>query len=406
MIRAAALSYAIVFSLLIGLVCSGILFISSSQKRIEVTHNTKERLLFDSYSAIQLARFSDKKKNVFNHENGDTSKTIEIQWGGFTVFSTHTFHGAQFKNRSALVGEKTLQQLPALYLPGKIGSLKLSGDTRLEGKVYVPNKKIERANIAGQSYKHDKLVFGEIFKAENDLPKLKSAVRNLTISSFSSDLIKQAFKARDSVYSFQDPTTLYTSLSALNIENKISGNVIIHSFDSIYVTSESKLKGVILVAPKIRIQSGFKGDIQAVVHESIVLEEGVVLEYPSTIVLNELAERLEDNERYVILEKGAELRGGILVTSQKKDFRRPPSVKLNHETVVSGIVYVNGQIELHGNIIGSLFTESIRLNVGGGRYSNHLMDVIISADRVPKDFLYPSWLETEKKNRLKVISFL
>ena len=44
-LKSSALGYAITFSLLIGLVCSGMLFISSVNKRLEINYITKEYLI-------------------------------------------------------------------------------------------------------------------------------------------------------------------------------------------------------------------------------------------------------------------------------------------------------------------------------------------------------------------------
>jgi hypothetical protein len=408
MIRAAALSYAIVFALLVGLIGSGILFISSTQKRIEITHTQSERLLFDSYSAIQIAKneLVGNDSTIYDHQNGNTSLLKSKIWGAFTLITSKTQHVDRKKERVAFLGSQLEEKLSCLYLPGRSGSLKICGETRLEGKVYSPNKRVERAYIGGKNYKYDKLVFGEILEAEEYLPPLKSEIKNLTLESFTKGLFKNDFLAKDSSYSFFQPTQFYTSIESVRIESDISGNVIIHSFDSIIVSKEAKLKSVLLISPIVFFESGFIGEVQVLAHEHITLEKNVKLNYPSALVLNELESKNDNLSRTIFIDEDSQVIGGILLTSQKKDFRKPPFLQLMNNSIVGGLVYVQGATNPQGKIIGSLFTESIRLKLGGSIYSNHLLDALISYDKLPKDFLYPNWFNTSTKSELKVIQWL
>ncbi len=408
MIRAAALSYAIVFSLLVGLICSGVLFIASTQKRIEVLHNNKERVLFDSYAAVQygMQHLSVDDSAQFIHANGDTSKIRRIRWGAFDMVTTQTFKGNQHKKRSALIGSKQVPQLPALYLPGNASGLKITGETRVEGVAFLPNARVERAYIAGKNYAYDEMIFGETKTAETALPALREEWFDIDAQDFTANLPHLPYLAKDSNYSFHNGTTCYETIEPIAIANNIAGNVIIHSFDSIVVLSEAKLENVILIAPVIHFQEGFSGSVQAIAHERIHCGKNVQLLYPSVLLLNELLLKHPLSRRHILLEEGAMVLGGVLVTTQQYDYRKPPFLEIRKDATIAGLVYNGGETEIFGTVIGSLYTNQLIARVGGGSYGNHLVDALISQTDLPADFLMPLWLEEQSKVQSKVLAWL
>ncbi len=408
MIRAAALSYAIVFSLLVGLICSGVIFIATTQKKIEVLQTNKEHLLFDSYAAVRYGIFmvppGDSTRYI--HSSGDTSEITHRQWGAFSMICTKTHKGQLNKHRTALIGILQSPQLPCLYLPGNSGELKITGETKIEGKIFVPRGKVERAYIAGKNYSFDQLVFGSIEVAELGLPPLKKEWQNLLPTDLTRKTSPQPFIAKDSSYSFHNGITYFQQLEPIAIQHAIRGNVIIHSFDSIFVTSKAQLANVILIAPIVRFETGFKGSVQVIASERVVCEKGVKLLYPSIITLNEQPIHNELTRRIVIIEEEAEVLGGILITSQQPEFRRLPFLELHEKSVIGGLVYNCGETEAKGTIIGSLYTFQLSVRTGGGTYGNHLVDAIVSQNRLPDYFLLPGWLEAQEKVQSKLITWL
>jgi len=408
MIRAAALSYAIVFSLLVGLICSGVIFIAATQKKIEVLQTNKEHVLFDSYAAVRFGMYSlaPGDSAQFIHVTGDTSEVKHQQWGAFSMITSTTHKSPLHKQRSALIGLMQSPQLPCLYLPGNSGGLKITGNTKIEGTAYLPNAHVERAYIAGKNYPFDELVFGKILASELGLPPLKKQWQNLLPTNLVGTTRAQPYIAKDSVYSFHGACTYFQSITPLVISHSMSGNVIIHSFDSIFVEAQAHLNNVILIAPIVRFESGFSGTVQVLAHERIICEKNVHLLYPSVIALNELTERNELTKRYILLEENSSVLGGILITSQQADFRKLPFLELRETSVVAGLVYNSGETEPKGTIIGSLYTFQLSVRAGGGAYGNHLVDAIISQSRLPDYFLLPGWLESQARVKSKVIAWL
>lgn len=403
--KASAIGYAISFMLLIALICSGVLFIASANKRIEVLHLTKEHLIFDNYTALLFASKQElKPTHSLAHVSGDTSEITSKVWGSFKMIHVLTHHGAKSIQKTALIAHQTNGQLPALYLPDNQQALKVGGETRIEGTAFLSERGIERAYITGKNYAFEQLIFGKTAKSERTLPPLKKQVENLNLESFIAGCEKKDYLMRDSAFSFVNKTTLFSEMGAIQVSNSYSGNVIIHSFDSIYVTREAHLKNIILIAPRIRFQEGFKGSVQAIAHQSIVCEKNVRLGYPSTLTLNELQSSTLGEQAQIYLDENTRVLGGILIETQQFNFRNVPRLFVAKGSLVGGLVYNVGETELHAKVIGHLYTQKFSLKAGGGVYINHLLDATVSSTQLPEYFCIPDWLEKLEKQQPKIIS--
>lgn len=403
-LTSSALGYALTFSLLIGLVCSGMLIISSVNKRLEVNYTTKEYLIFNNLFALNYgSKLVDKESEILYHPSGDTS-TIQLKkWGGFQIAVARTFNGNKLIEKSALIGAKMSSSLPCFYLSDNGQPLKLGGATKIEGIAFLPERGVERAYISGKNYINNELIYGEKKKSDRFLPKLNSAILNLGLEMFTKDVTKIDAISKDTLFSFNNQTTLFSSIEAITLEHSIKGNVIIHSFDSVYVSSKASLQNVIIISPIVHFEKGFKGSVQVIAHQFIRCEEGVVLTYPSTLVLNEQQGDLGLKSASIFLDENVQVRGGVLLMSKVDNFRKPVRLFVGEKSLIAGIVYNQGSTEIKGKIAGSLYTNALDLHVSGGQYSNHIIDAEISSKQLPESFIIPNWLEVDAKTQPKII---
>lgn len=406
MIRASAISYAIVFALFIGLVASSVFFIFSTQKRIEISHTGQEHLLLDSYQGIQLGLQKVKVNDSleFIHLSGDTSIIRKSLWGSYFLVTSKTFKNQRSVTRSALIGSEFEESIPSLVIRNGSDGLRVCGETFIEGTSYLPNKRVELSYIGGKNYANSELVYGKVEDVKELKLPLSKAFQNISATSFTGKMIPKPFEWKDTTSSFLTDGIYYQSLEAIQLRSKFHGKIIIQSFDSLVVYREAQLTNVILIAPKIYIKQGFVGNLQAYASESIVLEDSVTLSYPSTLILNEQTASQDYKPHSVSLGTNSSVLGGVLMTTQQYDFRKQPKLTIQKGAVVAGIVFNCGITEIYGAIIGSLNTAETLTIAGGGSYTNHLMDAIISTKRLPSDFICPAWLELSSHSRKKVIS--
>ncbi|PHR26321.1 MAG: hypothetical protein COA38_15160 [Fluviicola sp.] len=403
-IRSSALGYAIAFMLLVGMIASGILFISSVNKRLERHHNMKEHLLMDNYlGLLHGARTLTEGKQQIIHSSGDTTEITRRTWGMFRVIVSHTHHKVGSVTKSAIVGYETDESHPALYLPERKQTLKLCGETRLEGTIVVGERGLERGHIAGQSYKGDKLLYGKQKQAERSLPGIKTSLKNENIQKYRENCLKIDPIRKDTTFSFSEQTRLVSQIERLYIQNSIRGNVILHSFDTIVVSAGITLENVILIAPNVRFEAGFQGMVQVIAHERILLEKDVKLLYPSALVLNEDRKNTSMDEHGIYLREKSTVLGGVLLFSQFPNPRRRLKLEVD-KARIGGLVINLGETELNGEVIGHLYTNQFTLRAGGGTYSNHLLNAKISTADLPKEMVLPNWLTDEKVTKPKIIS--
>lgn len=175
-LTSSALGYALTFSLLIGLVCSGMLIISSVNKRLEVNYTTKEYLIFNNLFALNYgSKLVDKESEILYHPSGDTS-TIQLKkWGAFQIAVARTFNGNKLIEKSALIGAKMSSSLPCFYLSDNGQPLKLGGATKIEGIAFLPERGVERAYISGKNYINNELIY---YQAHGEQTILNNAELN------------------------------------------------------------------------------------------------------------------------------------------------------------------------------------------------------------------------------------
>ncbi len=407
MIRAAALSYAIVFVLVVGMLCSSILIISSAQKKVEIHFTSQEHVLFDSYAAIQFGKneLENNESIQLIHPSNDTSNISKKSWGFFSILQTITFNKHAKKIRHALCFESSKDRHPSIYLPGNYGGLKIAGETFLEGKSIIPNASLELTYLPNTNRTLKELIKGETEKADLYLPALKKEFQNLDVKSIYANLKPIPFFNKDTAVAFNDKTLYIRSLDGLILNKKYSGNIVFQSFDSIYITSKSHIENCILIAPKVVFEEGFTGSVQVFATNKIILQKNVHLTYPSFLFLNENANSLSDKNRIEVNEE-AQIIGGILMTTQSFDQRNMMQLKTAEKSVVGGLIYCTGEAEIRGTVIGSIYTNRFYLDYGGSVYTNHLVNAFISSKKIPKQQVFPNWIQGDKIVKTEIMSWL
>ena len=302
-----------------------------------------------------------------------------------------------------MIGDEIDATHPTLYFPDQRQPLKLCGKTKIEGVAYLPERGLERGYLTGKPYKNDKLLYGTKRKSERTLPSLKAGLRTSGIGDYLMNSVKIDFFQKDSSFSFSEDTRLVSQIEPLYLNNRIEGNIVLHSFDSIIVSTNAQLENVILIAPNVRFEKGFKGTVQVIAHKRIQCDKSVFLKYPSALILNENQRNQSSHKNGIFLREGAKVVGGVLLFSLQPDFRKPIRLELR-DAVIGGLVYNQGETELKGKIIGHLYAAKFVLRSGGGNYSNHLLDAIITNKELPKGFIEPNWLKDEKTTKSVILS--
>ncbi len=398
-INSSALGYAVAFMLLIGLVTSSLLFVVSSHKRLETTFEIRNHLVLDNLFALRYAsKYIDTGIVSYYHPTGDTSRILVRNWGSYKVISVETRNKSQLIQKSVFTGFLPDANSPALFLVDQNNSLKINGKITFEGNVFLPERGMENGYIFNEKQE----ITGNYTqkKSSSFLPKINEK------TLFDLDQIRHADKfneiTKDTLVSFFSKTHLYSSINPIYITNRLEGNIVVHSFDSIVVSEKATLDGVILVAPIVHIEKGFKGNVQVFANNRIICEENTHLLYPSSLVLHYTENTIDWGK--IVVKKGSKILGGILLYRDEILDNRIELI-VEESSICAGLIYNQGTTELKGYSFGSLYTTNFRLNTGGGQHTNHLRNTLLSRRQLPTKFAVPDWLESVSSNKSELIKW-
>jgi hypothetical protein len=134
------------------------------------------------------------------------------------------------------------------------------------------------------------------------------------------------------------------------------------------------LSDTVLVARKVRIEKGFTGPVQVFALDSIIVEAGVTLEYPSGLF----------SEKHVSIGDGSAVNGYVVVIppegSDEPDIMQA-NYKQSRLARVRGMIYIDGIAQIQGIVSGTAFLDRAIYYSPQGYYENMLYDLTILENR-------------------------
>jgi hypothetical protein len=326
-------------------------------------------------------------------EETDSVLLTRKSWGVYEVLSATAFHHRDTFRLTALTGVRPKNPEMALYLPNTIHALTLSGKSLITGDVWIPEKGVQRGNTDDQPFQGERLVAGKINTSENALPeipaRLVEEVRKL-ITHPSNGAEPDALSDTGALRFFEKPTL------CIGIQNEslagltFNGNVMLYSGNPVRIPAECQLQDVLVIAPSITVERGFKGSCQLFAEDSIVIESDTELLFPSAAIIvsgsgdepNRIAER-------IVLKENAFLGGAIMMLSNRYVHRRRPFIHIQKGATVNGFMYSAYDCSIEGNCFGTIMAQRLRHRSSGGNYTNHLVNAQINALKFSRQMVFP-----------------
>lgn len=320
--------------------------------------------------------------DLFNNSK-DSIKLRRIEWGIYEVLSVEAHRGSHSKFKLMLSARAvdSLHQ-SSLYLTKSATPMYLTGNTKLEGIVYLPQSGVQPGSVDGRGFTAGRLING-IKKESNEMPEIRKAVDKridyylnlieIEKSSWSvvegiPDTLFHSFKA-------ESPALIHTS-KAISINNKFLGMVIIFSTEKITVSPDANLTDVILIAPIVEIQNNFRGSVQVIASDAINIQDSVQLEYPSALVLKSIGDKSE-----IVIGESSLVQGDILIL--KQDVVKEGLLIMKRNAVLTGFAHIEGVVDIQGIIEGHLSCEKFQLNYGSEFYGGYVKDAKFSYNSKP-----------------------
>lgn len=405
MIKAGSLYYSIIICVLVGVCCMSFLMLSSYAKIHGTMLTSQHELLDNNNSAINyfLTRVPElnAEKEVDIFDNGMLSKAIAYNWGFYKVLKVSTSFKSDTIEKISLLGVKKSDST-ALYLSDNNKSLRMVGEAKIIGEAFLPQKGIEKGYLNNsRAFNNKTFLYGLQRKSGKKLP--------LNSNSFylkdSINYTKSIDKINDKQLYYNNFTkpTLEIKVNRASINNKIlAGNIVLKSYDSLYIRKGNEFNNIIISAPIIIFEKGFVGSVQVKASKKVILEEDVMLKYPSGIFI----EGDTELKMQVYLKEKAKLTGSIVLTGDNSLGAIGRRVSIEKKALVVGDVYCYGGTELKGKIIGSLFTDSFYLKTDASSYENYIQEGIIDRKSLPSFYLGTNLANKEYNVKYGVIKEL
>lgn len=405
MIRASALYISLIISILIVLICGSLLMIGFTYKMYERKQirliSLRENIASGTLMVLQKAFKTDTSMRISLFGNDRDSVSLEKKsWGIYEIGVVKSWIQNDTAGTAFMIGSTLVDSLKVLYLTDEDRPMSITGESMIKGTAYLPKSGIKAGYVESYGYKDKTLVYGNIKSSGRSLPKsdMELIERIRRLQELEAD---SSTKLPDSIRNSFD-----NKLNSLHFIKKIvlpsdflaEGNVIISSDSLIVVSEGSVLDKVILMAPVIRIENKFKGNLQAFTTDSLVVGDSVHLHYPSALVLIK-----NDSTKFqatIKIGKDVRMAGQMFAYEEERSLLMP-IISIGERSFIKGEIWCQGYVGLNKKAVvhGSVSAIRLMANVGTAIYENYLIDVRLDKKSLSKYYLSSTLLHTESTER-------
>lgn len=378
MIKAQSLLYAIYVCLLVSIVCGGLVYFFSIHTQLNAYYNTLEYNLIYNQSVVNYALNNNCIEEFSPQDEYIQAEISSRDHGLFKILIVKTVFKNDTVTSTHMVGDKNLHKT-GLYLSSMSKPLTYAGNVKLFGTTYLPSKKIESKiidNNFNQIEQSGQLMVSDFLKS-NSL-ELKNIVEGYMRES-RQHCEPLTFQSKNN--SFINKTS-YLNVSKINSRMQFNGNVVIHAADTVKIEQGASLEDVIVSAPNIIIEKGFKGTLQALATNNILVKDSVTLEYPSALVM--VSEGQNSN---IDIHENVSIKGAIILAGASIQSVKMNKINISKNCKVLGDIYCDGVVELKSDIWGSVYTNGTSHTSPSGHYENLLCGIEINPFQKPKYFV-------------------
>jgi hypothetical protein len=321
---------------------------------------------------------ADKMVDLFN-EGKDSLILRREAWGIYDQAIVKSFTLKDTLERAFLIAQDAGADKVAVYLSDEDRPLSVGGAAQITGDAVLPKAGVRSAYVDGKPYSGRRLVNGNIKISKRTLPALNSIVIN-RINAALNDTAHRGMRLGGSTRrSFFDNAVTYNLTGSIAYLGNISlqGKIILVSDTTVRIGRGAMLKDVIIFAPYIQVEEGFKGSCQLFARDSIVTGQGVVFEYPSAMGVMKRAGAKSQSK----IELGQKSSfSGILFTYESSRSELQTIITLGKNSHIKGEVYSTGFIKLDKpvRIDGMVTCNRFIIRTQATLFENYLIDVSIN----------------------------
>ena len=397
-IKAGAMQYVLVVSVVIAILVFAFISLIHLQQKMTVKHRFSRdaihntQLGFDWLKVNNIA-YDTETKLHFSETPLTVTTLVKKHWGIFDLGIVQATVKNERFQKAGILGVQNPKR-KALVLKDNNQSLVFVGNTKVIGDVLIPKQGIKSGNIGGTSFYGNRYIYGNTGHSSATLPPIKNRTFLKDFAKNISAIDGVPFELSDGLQmqqSFYEKTAIYQANNPIHLSNvSLGGNIIISSKSAIRVAASASLEDIILIAPKISIESDFHGNFQAIASKEIELKKKSVLQYPSALIVLErksaTANPSEKQENQLLVSENSEVRGILLFDSESETANFNAQITIAEKALVKGEVYCSKNTALLGTVYGTVYTHNFLVKKAGGIYINHIYNGVIDAESLHESY--------------------
>jgi hypothetical protein len=406
MLKASALYVVIVIALVIAIFCASLIS-TAYFYRLEFQKNLQyERLLnnLNSGTALMLSiNFNQYDSDILMDLPGDETDSIGIRkekWGAYDVATVHAFTLRDTLKKAFMMADYVNDPL-VMYVSDEDRPISISGATKITGDALLPKAGIKKAYVEGRPYSGGKiLIRGTIKDSKRTLPDLNSE-RLTFIEQFLDDStssgISHGYSLLNSFFSSAQIIRIKKSNASLG-NVTLRGKIIVLCDTILKISRNTNLQDVLVFAPSIVIENGFRGSCQLFARDSIVSGKNSVFNYPSCMGIIKLPD--SETQSKVVLGINSFF-SGILFSYEKTRSDLQTQVSLGKNSRVKGEIFASGFIKMDKpvSIEGKVSCNRFIIQTQTTLYENYLIDISLNRKALSKYYLSSSLFSGNKPDR-------
>lgn len=401
MLRSSALYLVLVISFIVSIILGSMIYLFYFFRDQEARFHRQDILRQQVEAGYQLAtsnEFPYVRDSVFNDvlTKGDAIEISRYEWGMYDIISITTAIQQDSLQQIALIGQQ-ITDSTVLYVMDEDRPLSVSGETVIKGNSYLPKSGIRPSYVDGEYYKgYEDIVQGKMRDSDRQMPSIvenrMQHIQQLLI--FDSipypELHNGTIKA-----AFLKETQTYKLAPAALLQDSLIGNIMLISDTTVRISASSYLDDIIIIAPSIHIEQGFQGNAQFFATDSIILEDEVHLQYPSTIGLI----TKKEGDAKIRIGNQCNIVGTIfLFEKERSDI--PPIASFGKDCYVEGDIFITGLLDYAKGfqVFGNISCYRFLYKSPSSMYENFLVNVTF--DRLKRSpYFISSYLRTNDNKK-------
>lgn len=309
-----------------------------------------------------------------------------LPWGLYEVVTVSL--GKKSYSVRWLGGKQAGYREESLYVCDGGSLFGLAGSTNVRGKAALPLGRVNYVPVNAEFFSGAALPDSAICRSDGNLPPVWEAARKrATDYCRQNDLsFRSLEEITGAVRSFREETVGVACTG--RVEGDYRGRFLLYSSSILYIGPACRLEHVLVAAPSVIIGKGFRGSLQVFARDTVVVDEGAELRYPSGIFVcgGNPGRRVEIRDSSVV-------NGYVIVDGGEREELRPLlNYRQSRTASVRGLVYVDGIAQLEGRVCGSLLLKESYYFSPAGYYKDILYRTEVSGNR---EMVWPLWMKGE-----------